>query len=101
MAKTSMIEKEKQKIFLIAKYANKRNALRAVLQDQNATPEDKWRAQKALQKLPIKSHPCRLQTRCSLTGRPRAVYRRFGLCRNALKTSVMFGNIPGVKKASW
>lgn len=101
MAKTSMIVKDKQKIVLIAKYAEKRNKLRAILNDLKATPEEKWDAQVRMQKLPVKSSPSRLQTRCNFTGRPHAVYRKYGLCRNAIRQAALFGNIPGLRKASW
>jgi small subunit ribosomal protein S14 len=101
MAKTSMIEKEKRRAKLVAKYASRRAALKAVINSKTASDEERWDAQIALQKLPRDASPCRGQTRCRLTGRPHAVYRKFALARNKLRENAMLGNIPGLKKASW
>jgi small subunit ribosomal protein S14 len=54
-----------------------------------------------LQKLPRDASPARKQRRCRISGRPHAVYRKFGLCRNKLREAVMRGDVPGVVKASW
>ena len=101
MAKTSMIMREKKRAKLVAKYAVKRAALKAVLNDTNAADDEKWEAQIALQKLPRDSSPVRRQRRCQITGRPHGVYRKFGLSRNKLREAAMRGDVPGLVKASW
>lgn len=101
MAKTSMVMREKKREKLVAKYAEKRQALKAIIKDPNATDEARWQAQLALQALPRDSSPSRGRRRCQLTGRPHGVYRKFGLCRNKLREHAMLGQVPGVVKSSW
>ena len=101
MAKKSMIAREKKRTRTVAKYAQKRAALKAILRDGNASDDEKWDAQIALQKLPRDASPVRQQRRCQITGRPHAVYRKFGLCRNKLREAAMRGDVPGLVKASW
>ena len=101
MAKKSMIAREAKRTRMVAKYAEKRAALKAILKDVNASDDEKWDAQIALQKLPRDASPVRQQRRCQLTGRPHAVYRKFGLSRNKLREAAMRGDVPGLVKASW
>jgi small subunit ribosomal protein S14 len=101
MAKKSMIAREKKRTRLVAKYAVKRTALKAILADSNASDDEKWDAQIALQKLPRDASPVRQQRRCQVTGRPHGVYRKFGLCRNKLREAAMRGDVPGLVKSSW
>ena len=101
MAKKSMVAREKKREQLVAKYAARRAALKAVIGDINATDEEKWEAQVALQKLPRDASPVRQRRRCQITGRPHGVYRKFGLCRNKLREAAMRGDVPGLVKASW
>jgi small subunit ribosomal protein S14 len=101
MAKVCLIEREKKRSKLASRYADKRQKLKAILKDPNASEEDKFDAQVKLQKLPKNSSPVRLQRRCGLTGRANGVYRKFGLSRNKLREHAMKGNIPGLKKSSW
>ncbi|ALB02029.1 30S ribosomal protein S14 [Francisella persica ATCC VR-331] len=101
MAKKSMIQRELKREKLVAKYAQKRAELKAIILDINSTEEQKWEAQIKLQKLPVNSSASRVQRRCKVTGRPHAVYRKFGLCRNKLREYAMAGDAPGLKKASW
>ena len=101
MAKKSMIAREAKRARLVAKYAQKRAALKAIIADVNASEEEKWDAQIALQKLPRDASPVRQQRRCQITGRPHAVYRKFGLSRNKLREAAMRGDVPGLVKASW
>lgn len=101
MAKKSMIAREVRRQKLVAKYAAKRAALRAILKDPEASFEAKMEAQRKLQELPRDSCPVRVQSRCQLTGRPHAVYRKFGLGRNKLRELAMRGDVPGITKASW
>lgn len=101
MAKTSMIERETKRAKTVAKYAEKRAELKAIIRNPNTSDEDRWEAQIKLQKLPRNANPIRQQRRCKLTGRPHAVYRKFGLCRNKLRQHAMQGQVPGVVKSSW
>lgn len=101
MAKVSMIEREKKRARTVAKYADKRAALKAVIGDVNASDEERWEAQLKLQKLPRDASPARQRRRCRITGRPHGVYRKFGLCRNKLREAAMRGDVPGLVKASW
>lgn len=101
MAKTSMTEREKKRAKLVAKYAAKRAALKAIINDRNASDEERWNAQLKLQALPRDASPVRRQRRCGQTGRPHGVYRKFGLGRNKLREAAMRGDVPGLVKASW
>lgn len=101
MAKKSMIAREKKRTQMVAKYAVKRAALRAILSDVDAADEEKWEAQMKLQKLPRDASPVRGRRRCQITGRPHGVYRKFGLCRNKLREAAMRGDVPGLVKSSW
>lgn len=101
MAKKSMIEREKKRAKIVAKYAAKRAALKAIVNDRNVSEDERWEAQMKLQALPRNASPVRQQRRCSQTGRPHAVYRKFGLGRNKLREAAMRGDVPGLVKASW
>jgi len=101
MAKTSMVEREKKRLKTVKKYAAKRAALKAKVNDVSLDVEDRLEAQQQLQKLPRDASPARLQRRCRVTGRPHAVYRKFGLSRNKLREMAMRGEVPGLTKASW
>lgn len=101
MAKKSMIAREAKRARTAARYAAKRASLKAIIHDVNASDETRWEAQVALQKLPRNASPSRGQNRCQVTGRPRGVYRKFGLCRNKLREAAMRGDVPGLVKASW
>lgn len=101
MAKKSMIERELKRAKLAARYAEKRARLKAIVNDRSAPEEERWEAQVALQKLPRDASPVRKQRRCRLTGRPHAVYRKFGLARTKLREAAMRGDVPGLVKSSW
>lgn len=101
MAKVSMNEREKKRAKLVNKYAAKRAALKSIINDPNAEPEEKWEAQLKLQKLPRDSSPVRQRNRCRITGRPHGYYRKFGLGRNVLRQAAMRGDVPGLVKSSW
>ncbi len=101
MAKVSIVEREKKRARIRARYSAKRQALKAIINDRNAPDEQRWAAQMDLQKLPRNASPVRRQRRCGLTGRPHAVYRKFGLGRNKLRELAMRGEVPGLVKASW
>jgi small subunit ribosomal protein S14 len=101
MAKKSMIARENKRARMVARYAKKRAELKAIIKNPNSTPEEIDAAVLKLQKLPRDSSPVRKQRRCRITGRPHAVYRKFGLCRNKLREAAMRGDVPGLRKASW
>ncbi|MBO4745083.1 MAG: 30S ribosomal protein S14 [Bacteroidales bacterium] len=99
MAKESMKAREVKRAKLVAKYADKRAALKKLV--INGTPEEAAAANKALQRLPKNSSPVRIHNRCQLTGRPKGYIRKFGISRINLREMALKGLIPGVKKASW
>ena len=101
MAKKSMIARENKRARMVARYAAKRAELKAVIKNPASTPEQVDEAVLKLQKLPRDASPVRKQRRCRITGRPHAVYRKFGLCRNKLREAAMRGDVPGLRKASW
>ncbi len=101
MAKVSMKEREAKRIKTVKKYAKKRAELKATINNVNASMEERMEAQRKLQSLPRNASPVRVQRRCRITGRPHAVYRKFGLCRNKLREAAMRGDVPGLHKASW
>ena len=101
MAKTSMIEREDKRTKLVAKHAAKRAELKKIISSVKASYEEKMDAVVKLQKLPRDSSPVRQRNRCALSGRPRGVYRKFGLGRNKLREATMRGDVPGLRKASW
>lgn len=101
MAKLCMINREAKRIKTVNKYAEKRAELKKIILSPNYSDEEKVEAQAKLQKLPRNASPVRVQRRCRITGRPHAVYRKFGLCRNKLRKEAMEGNVPGLRKASW
>lgn len=101
MAKVSMIRREIKRAKLVEKYAAKRAELKAVINSADATFDEKMEAQDKLSALPRDSSPVRQRNRCRVTGRPRGVFRKFGLGRNKLREAAMRGDIPGLRKASW
>lgn len=101
MAKLALINREEKRRKLVAQYAAKRAALEAVFNNVSLSDEERFEARLKLQALPRNSSPTRLRNRCQLTGRPRGVFRKFGLCRNKIRELAFNGEIPGVVKASW
>lgn len=101
MAKVSMIEREKKRAALVKKFAAKRAALQAIIDDQSKSEEMRYQARLAIQRQPRGASPTRHRNRCALTGRPRGVFSKFGLGRNKLREFAMRGEIPGLTKASW
>ena len=101
MAKLAVKLREKKRRQTVAKFKAKRQALLDVIHDARASDEDRDAARARLQKLPRDASPSRLRNRCAITGRPRGVYRKFGLGRNKLRELAMRGEVPGVIKASW
>lgn len=101
MAKLSQVLRDQKRDKLIAKYAEKRAELRKKIKDPNLDPDEKWVAIDALNQLPKNSCPTRKTRRCILTGRSKAVYRKFGLSRIMLRDLALAGDLPGVTKSSW
>jgi len=101
MAKVSMINREARRTKLVAKYAKKRTELKAIISNPDVSFEEKQDAMFRLQKLPRDSSPVRQRNRCAISGRPRGLYRKFGLGRNKLREAAMRGDVPGLRKASW
>ena len=101
MAKKAMIEREKKRERLVAQYAARREALKAVANDEAQPREERFKARLKLAKLPRNSSPTRLHNRCQLTGRPRAYYRKLRINRIALRDLGSAGQIPGMVKSSW
>ncbi|HEU5177642.1 MAG TPA: 30S ribosomal protein S14 [Burkholderiales bacterium] len=101
MAKLAVVLREKKRRLTVAKYKARRQALLDVIRSAKASDEDRDAARAKLQKLPRDASPSRLRNRCAITGRPRGVYRKFGLGRSKLRDLAMRGEVPGVIKASW
>ena len=100
MAKQSMKARDVKRAKIASKYAEKRNALKAVINDVNASDEERWEAVLKLQKLPRDASPSRQRNRCRITGR-HGFLRKFGMSRIKVREMAMRGEIPGLKKASW
>lgn len=101
MAKKSMIEREKKRARLVAQYAERREALKAIASDRDLPVEERFKATLKLAELPRNSSPTRLHNRCQLTGRPHAYYRKLKISRIALRDLGSNGEIPGLVKSSW
>ena len=101
MAKQSMVEREKRRIKLSSKFLTKREKLKNLIKDSSLSPDEKNLFVEALQKLPRDSSKVRVRNRCSITGRPKGYYRKFGLGRIKLREAAVRGDIPGLVKASW
>jgi small subunit ribosomal protein S14 len=101
MAKLALINREEKRRALVAQYAKKRAALLAIIEDASLSDLERYSARLKLQQLPRNASPSRLRNRCQLTGRPRGVFRKFGMCRNKIRELAFDGLIPGVVKASW
>jgi len=101
MAKTAVINRDQKRRLIVKKYAKRRAELLAMIANPKFSDEDRRAARRKLDGLPRDSSPTRLRNRCKLTGRPRGVFRKFGLGRNKLREIAMRGEIPGVVKASW
>ena len=101
MAKLSSVNKNERRKKLVAQYAGKRAKLKAAAADKSADDTERLMARLKLAALPRNSAPTRVRNRCEVTGRPRAYYRKFRLCRVQLRDLANKGLIPGVTKSSW
>jgi small subunit ribosomal protein S14 len=96
-----MKAREAKRTKLVAQYAEKRAALKAIISDVNTSDDDRWDAVLKLQSLPRDSSSSRQRNRCNVTGRPHGYLRKFGMSRIKVREAAMRGEIPGLKKASW
>jgi small subunit ribosomal protein S14 len=101
MAKLSSINKNERRKLLVKKYAGRYARLKAVADDESKDDTERLMARLKLAEIPRNGNPTRVRNRCELTGRPRAYYRKFGLCRIQLRDLANKGLIPGVTKSSW
>ena len=101
MAKQALIQRELKRDNLALKFAKKYAELKAAANNVKLSDEERDAARLGLQKLPRNANPTRQRNRCAITGRPRGVYRQFGLARAKVRELAFEGNIPGVTKASW
>ena len=101
MAKLALINREQKRADLVKKYSVKRAELKAIIEDQSKSEEERYEARLKLQALPRNANPTRQRNRCALTGRPRGTFRKFGLGRTKLREIAMRGEIQGMTKASW
>ncbi|HPT49921.1 MAG TPA: 30S ribosomal protein S14 [Accumulibacter sp.] len=101
MAKLAVINRGEKRRKTVQKYAKRRDELIAIIGDESRSVEERFDARLKMQALPRNASPVRLRNRCQLTGRPRGVFRKFGLGRGKLREFVMHGEVPGMIKASW
>lgn len=101
MAKKSVVNRNEKRERIVAQYREERDQLRKSRCDTNLSAAERAKAALMLQKLPRDSSPVRVRNRCAMTGRPRGVFRRFGVSRTKLREMAMNGEIPGVTKSSW
>lgn len=101
MAKKSAVEKNNHRRKMVDRFAARRQALKAVVMNREGDPGERFEATIKLAELPRNSSKIRVRNRCTLTGRPRAYYRKFGLSRIALRDLASQGQVPGVVKSSW
>ena len=101
MAKKSQVQRDERRARLIEKYRERRAELRRQLKDRSVPMEDKLEIQEQFAKLPRNSCPTRHTTRCRISGRSKAVYRKFRLSRIALREMTLRGELPGMRKSSW
>ncbi|AHG65957.1 30S ribosomal protein S14 [Advenella mimigardefordensis] len=101
MAKLSLINRDIKRAKLVEKFAAKRAALTAIINDTSKSDEERYEARLKLQQLPRNANPTRMRNRCVITGRPRGVFSKFGLTRHKLREMAMRGEVPGMTKASW
>ncbi len=101
MAKMSSVNKNQNRKQMVARDSKKRAALKAVVSDRDAAPEDRFAATLKLAEMPRNGAKIRVRNRCALTGRPRGVFRKFKLYRNMLRQLAQHGELPGIVKSSW
>jgi small subunit ribosomal protein S14 len=101
MAKLSSVNKNERRKKLVAKYANRYAKLKTQANDKSLDETERLIARLKMAEIPRNGNPTRIRNRCEVTGRPRAYYRKFRLCRVQLRELANKGLIPGVTKSSW
>ena len=101
MAKISAVNRNNHRVALAKRDKEKRTALKNIIKDRSLSVEDRFEATLKLAQMPRNGSATRVRLRCKLTGRPRANYRKFELCRIALRDLASAGQIPGMVKSSW
>lgn len=101
MAKLALKNREEKRAKTVKRFSEKRASLLTLLRKTNLSEDERMVVRAKLQQLPRNASPSRLRNRCVLTGRPRGVFRKFGLCRGKLRDIAMRGEVPGLIKASW
>ena len=101
MAKLSSINKNERRKKLVQKYASKYEKLKALANDESKDETERLIARLKLAEIPRNGNPTRVRNRCTTTGRPRGVYRKFGLNRIEIRNLGLKGLIPGLTKSSW
>ena len=101
MAKKSVVNRNKKRIALTLKFANKRKVLKKIVMNKKLSLEERFKAQMKLSKLPRNSSKIRIRNRCEITGRPHGVYRKLKISRITLRQLSLEGKIPGMVKSSW
>jgi small subunit ribosomal protein S14 len=101
LAKRALVNRAAKREAMVKKFAAKRAELKAIIDDQTRSMDERMDAMKRLQGLPRDASPVRLRNRCAMTGRPRGTFRKFGLARAKIREAAMRGDIPGLIKASW
>ena len=101
MAKKSLVNRNKKRIKMSLKFANKRKKLKNIVMNKKLSSEERFNAQMKLSKLPRNSSKIRIRNRCEITGRPRGVYRKLKISRITLRQLSLEGKIPGMIKSSW
>lgn len=101
MAKKSITARQSKRKEMVDKLANKRVELKEIIRNTSLSDEVREDAMRKLWAMPRNSNKIRLRNRCAITGRPRGVYKKFGLCRHMIRYYAMMGQIPGLIKSSW
>lgn len=101
MAKSCSINRNDKRKKLTKQYSARRAKLKAIVNDRELPPEDRFQAVLKLAEMPRNSAKIRVRNRCELTGRPRSFHRKFKLCRNVIRELAQLGELPGVVKSSW
>ena len=101
MAKKSVINRNKKRIALTLKFANKRKELKKIVMNKKVSLEERFKAQMKLSKLPRNSSKIRVKNRCEITGRSHGVYRKLRMSRISLRKLSLEGKVPGMVKSSW
>jgi small subunit ribosomal protein S14 len=101
MAKKSVVARQAKRKKVVQKYAETHKALKATIKNKKLSTKEREKAMQALWALPRDAHRIRLRNRCVMTGRPRGVFRRFGICRHKIRELAALGQLTGLLKASW